>query len=389
MPSNSKIINLCRKLFKALSWYPWYNPEIECSQERVYKPDLTNPNSEAKEQLTLWARNSDRLCDILDCPYEIHSEPGHSGKMAHMGWLIAYKDIFVLDPDGEGTSPSGRNCLTDDQIKDMWGEYEALPEHLKARKTYVKKEEELFNKVLISEGLVYLDGRATGSELPREAGQYKREHIISFKSLGNFNDLVNLSNEWRAKNKDKKCARIDFLIRVEGGYVLLEVDEHQHNATCYAVDGPGGIERIKKIMEAMRRDGIRLPILVIRYNPHQYTIDGVPKDPPKGQRMDKLLDDIKSMDLTDKPSFQIEYRYYDAITDANGKEVAKVTQGADYQHYYQMILSLENIGSTPDSKKRKRQDAETPEPRNLAFYLAAEGRWGSADAHVPAAATGD
>ena len=104
--------------------------------------------------------------------------------------------------------------------------------------------------------------------------------------------------------------------------------------------------------------------------------------------MDKLLNDIYSMDLTDKPSFQIEHRYYDAITE-NGEEVALATRKGDYEEYYQKILSLENIGSTPDSKKRKRQDAETPEPRNLAFYLAAEGRWGSADAHVPAAATGD
>lgn len=101
MPSNSEGILASRKLFKALSHFPDYNPPIECSRERVYRPQ---DNQGAKEHLTVFARDSDRLCDILACKWEIKREPGHSGKMGHMGYLVARGDIFVLNPAGEGKS---------------------------------------------------------------------------------------------------------------------------------------------------------------------------------------------------------------------------------------------------------------------------------------------
>merc|ERR1719359_449764 len=136
-------------------------------------------------------------------------------------------------------------------------------------------------------------------------------------------------------------------------------------------------------MQAWRRDGIDLPILVIRYNPHEYTIeeDGVTRSvkistkEEKERRIEKVLTEIESriqleerilmeqedrtenqMDLADKSPFEIEHRYYDAIIDQNGEEIAKVTLEPTYK---QILSDLQNNG-----RKRKRQDAETPaEPR--------------------------
>ena len=118
--------------------------------------------------------------------------------------------------------------------------------------------------------------------------------------------------------------------------------------------------RIGKIMKALRRDRIDLPILVIRYNPHEHTIeeDGVTRKvkistlQEKKRRIEKVLAEIESMDLSDIPPFQIEHRYYDAITDANGKEVAIVSQ----ERKYKQILSeiLQNNSRTLVPQKRKR-----------------------------------
>lgn len=350
-----------RKLFKALSHFPDYNPEIEYSRERIYKPQT---NSGAKEQLTLFARNSKRLCDILACPWEIKKEPGHSGKMGHMGYLVARGEIFVLNPAGEGKSPISRsNCWTVNQIIEMWKIYDALDDSQKARKPSVKKEEEFVHKMLMSEGFVYRDYKAIGPALPRELGEYKREHNTTFwlgaSTQKILNDLVNEKNE-KTEKKEKKRARIDFVIRVKGGYVFLEVDEHQHEDKSHKDDGPGGMKRMRKIIESMRRAGIHEPIFVIRYNPHQYKIDGEEQNPPNENHLKELIHKIKSMDLTREPLFQIEYYYYDAITDASGEKVAEVTRKADYQEQYQKILSLENISSTPVSKKRTRQDEPVP-----------------------------
>lgn len=325
----------------------------------MYKPQ---DKQGAKEHLTVFARNSERLCDILACKWEIHEEPGHSGKMGHMGYLVARGDIFVLNPAGEGKSPISRsNCWTVSQIIKMWKKYDALDDSQRAKKKIVKTEEGDVHKMLMDEDLVYRDYKAIGPALPREKGEYKREHNTTFwlgaQTQKILNDLVNEKNE-KTEKKEKKRARIDFVIRVKGGYVFLEVDERQHKDKSYVDDGPGGMKRMRKIIESMRLSGIQEPIFVIRYNPHQYTINGAPdeQNPPNENDLRELIHKIKSMDLTSEPLFQIEYYYYDARI-VNGEKVAEVTLNDDYR---EILSELKNSSDKPDSKKRKRQVMPVP-----------------------------
>ena len=108
------------------------------------------------------------------------------------------------------------------------------------------------------------------------------------------------------------------------------------------------MRRIGKIMPALRGGGITENILVLRSNPHDYEIEdtrtGVTtryteENHPMEARMNDICTYIRSLDLTDAPPFQIEHRYYDAIIDENGNQIAKTTLEPTYQ---EVLSTLEN-----------------------------------------------
>ena len=74
--------------------------------------------------------------------------------------------------------------------------------------------------------------------------------------------------------------RPDFLFDCLTHYVVLEVDEHQHNSRDYQ-----GCEviRMKNISQ-----GLGLPTIFIRFNPDKYKVEGKKYDPPFSERKELL-----------------------------------------------------------------------------------------------------
>jgi len=288
-----------------------------------------------------------KLFQIRDLDMDVgRSEHGPGWRMAFVGYMVAYKDCFIIDPAGQGMSPSGQKCLTNRQIKEK---LKLIPKH---KRKSMRKEEKIVHEALQKKDFTFLTKKEGRALLPQGDREYKSDFYVRFEPVSSVDDILN-------EEKNRKFAYIDFVIRLRGRLVILEVDERQHKGRKDNINS-GDMTRIGKIMKALRRDRIDLPILVIRYNPHEHTIeeDGVTRKvkistlQEKKRRIEKVLAEIESMDLSDIPPFQIEHRYYDAITDANGKEVAIVSQ----ERKYKQILSeiLQNNSRTLVPQKRKR-----------------------------------
>lgn len=224
----------------------------------------------------------------------------------------------------------------------MWQEIEDTPEDQRLRRIPSKVTENLLFSVFEREESQLEE--QIGQSLPPGVWQYKRNHWVRFSP---------------DQGAGAKGAFIDGVIRVPGGWVILENDEDQHKGRRDNRNS-GDMRRIGKIVEShhdtgFRRDGITDPILVLRFNPHDYEIEdtrtGVirrftQENKPMEARMIDLRTYIESLDLTDAPPFQIEHRHYDAIIDENGNQIAKTT----LENTYQMVLStLENHTNTPVS----------------------------------------
>lgn len=120
---------------------------------------------------------------------------------------------------------------------------------------------------------------------------FKREHHVALTCVG------------------KKHASIDFLILVDGGILIVEVDERQHLG--YPVECE--LSRMANIHAALRLDGNTMPICVFRYNPHEYKVNGTNVRKMKKQREKKLVDMIKGWKFVPDSDLQVLYMYYDAM----------------------------------------------------------------------------
>lgn len=154
-----------------------------------------------------------------------------------------------------------------------------------------KKEEERVANLLLAAGIAF-----------------KREHQVDFTCLtsGSF-------------------ARIDFVLDLNGHIIMLEVDEDQHcgyDPSCEAA-------RMAKITESLALEGNMLPITFLRYNPHTFSVAGVPTRIPKRQREARLLELIKSSrsPLYHGLPMSILYMYYDSTSD--GQALVTMTSGHD------------------------------------------------------------
>ena len=92
-------------------------------------------------------------------------------------------------------------------------------------------------------------------------------------------------------------------------YWLLENDEIAHRDRILSCE----LNRMMNAISAIRLQGIKEPIVFIRFNPDGFKIDGITKKTYKKWRFNKLK---KILD-TYKPSndFEILYMYYDTIGD--------------------------------------------------------------------------
>jgi len=321
MPPQPVAVQIAKKVIKYLSWDQEFNPPLEFSRSKQFRPQSDSGGKIAITAFLEQKANAEglRLRDLLAESMDFPGERGRTGRMGHLGYLIGMGYLFLIHPDGDDTGPSGRNCLTNDQIRAMWQQIEDTPAHLRLRRIPSKVTENLVHAVFNSSNeLEYLPREQIGPLLPPEVRQYKREHHVPFSP---------------DQQEERTGAYIDFVIRVPGGLVITENDENQHKDREDNRNS-GDMRRIGKIVTKLWRDGITEPILVLRFNPHDYDIEdtrtGVirrftAENKPMEARMIDVRTYIESLDLTDAPPFQIEHRHYDAIIDENGNQIARTT----------------------------------------------------------------
>jgi hypothetical protein len=152
--------------------------------------------------------------------------------------------------------------------------------HTKEGQARQKKEEQKVSRLLTKHDLAF-----------------DRENRINYKKDGKS-----------CFESDKSWAQIDFTLYRKDCTILLEVDENQHKY------GYGGIscdmKRMSHIYTAIRITGNMLPILFLRYNPHDFKIENIKQKVEEKERQEKLIKFINSYCPSDK-EMEIFYLYYD------------------------------------------------------------------------------
>ena len=113
--------------------------------------------------------------------------------------------------------------------------------------------------------------------------------------------------DYRCMDVSKSCARLDFVIELAHQRVILEVDEHQHQTVTYSVQCD--VSRMMHVMGAIACDANVRPTLWIRFNPHGFTVDGVPCRVARLKKYRALLDVLT--DPTPQTGMRIRHMFYD------------------------------------------------------------------------------
>ncbi len=136
---------------------------------------------------------------------------------------------------------------------------------------------------------------------------FAREHHVSFRCWGGSN------------------ASADFLVLIKGAVVIIEMDEHQHSHYDQSCE----VARMAKIHEALTLEGSTLPVVIIRYNPHAFKVDGATKRTTSRTRQRGLVETIRSLRPGQDGTLRIVYMYYDAIT-TDGDPTLCIWNSQDY-----------------------------------------------------------
>ena len=130
---------------------------------------------------------------------------------------------------------------------------------------------------------------------------FKREKRIDFA-------CVDAADSW---------CRIDFVLGVDGGgYVFLEVDEHQHRFG-YGALLSCDMKRMAKVMASLTVEaGEAVPrVAWLRYNPHTWHVDGtLQRRAPRASREAWLCAHLATLTLDAAP-LAIGYAFYDTSSD--------------------------------------------------------------------------
>ena len=176
--------------------------------------------------------------------------------------------------------------------------------HAKQFNERKKIEEERVRKALLTAGYVEFFHPEL---LPPPKG-FKREHRIDFVCAD--------------ASVDGNFCRIDFVINTgRGGYVFLEVDEHQHpRGATQACDAKRTASVHSSILiEKAGNDGPP-PIYWLRYNPHCWRVDGAQKGLPREFREERLCAFLPTISFDH--GVAIGYAFYD-YTASGGLEVLR------------------------------------------------------------------
>lgn len=183
-----------------------------------------------------------------------------------------------------------------------------LSQHMRSHhnEAYVlrqKQQERMVEEALQSHGW---QAFVSSDTLP-PAGHYKREHRVEF--------------ECASASVDRKYCRIDFVIAYDGGYVFLEVDEHQHRFGYNNADGAAiscDSKRMANVHTSitMEFDSLQCDapsIFWLRFNPHAWHVDGELVRILKEERLRRLCRFLSDYEPTSP--VQIGYAFYDYDSD--------------------------------------------------------------------------
>lgn len=110
------------------------------------------------------------------------------------------------------------------------------------------------------------------------------------------------------------CAYVDFVIAKPWGYILLECDEDQHKHQPPTCDPRRDVD-----MAASVTLGSEHKLLVIRYNPDGYKVDGRTRITGKAERIQHLLE---ALDY-EPAGFERLFLYFDHASGATLPDVAQ------------------------------------------------------------------
>ena len=118
---------------------------------------------------------------------------------------------------------------------------------------------------------------------------FKREHRVDYSCIGDT------------------YGKADFVIDLNGGIIIVEVDEKQHRQYGVACDA----SRMAKIHTALALGGNSLPLAFIRYNPHSYVVNNKRAFCSTKDRLKSLGRVIKTWEHGPSASLSIQYMFYD------------------------------------------------------------------------------
>ena len=153
-----------------------------------------------------------------------------------------------------------------------------------------KKEEQAVCDALVAAGWTEWDI----GELMPPPKHFKREKRIDFACV----------------DKDDTWCRIDFVLGLDcGGYIFLEVDEHQHRFGYDAMLSCD-MKRMSKVMTSLTLEaGGAMPnICWLRYNPNAWHVSNVPCPVDNTERLAWLCDFVANAVLT--TPLTVGYAYY-------------------------------------------------------------------------------
>lgn len=150
--------------------------------------------------------------------------------------------------------------------------------------------------------------------LKRHNFKFQREKVVHFPR-----------EEW--KRGYPKKARLDFVISQKNRTVVLEIDENAHRANPY----PSGNYSAEKELwrMAMIRRSMGNNIVIIRYNPHEFAMNGRMVDIPIFHRHQKLVEFLSDISKTDI----IQHFFYHCETKC-GKAHEVVTRAWESEEFH-------------------------------------------------------
>ena len=107
-----------------------------------------------------------------------------------------------------------------------------------------------------------------------------------------------------------KRARVDFVLQGRSCVVLVEVDEDQHKDRCVQAE----VARASEIVHALWMGGNKRYVLLIRFNPDKFEVDGKTSCVPLSERYMRVVRVIRAaLNAPDMPkeTFAMQYMYYD------------------------------------------------------------------------------